>query len=174
MTALTLDGHMDTRVDIDVCQACQVLWFDPHESLRLTPEAILHLFRVIGEHPRERPQPVREPMPCPRCGIRLLLTHDRQRNTPFSYWRCGKEHGRLTTFFDFLREKDFVRPLTPQQIAELRQLVRTVNCSNCGGAIDLGRDSVCAHCATPISVLDLKHISEIAESLVTRWFSGSN
>jgi len=47
-------------------------------------------------------------------------------------------------------------------------------CSNCGGAIDLGRDSVCAHCGTPISVLDLKHISEIAESLVTRWFSGSN
>ena len=58
-------------------------------------------------------------MQCPRCRGRLRLTHDRQRNTSFTYLRCRNGHGRLTTFFDFLREKDFVKPLTAQQLADL-------------------------------------------------------
>jgi hypothetical protein len=34
----------------------------------------------------------------------------------FSYWRCPDEHGRLTPFFQFLREKQFVRSLTPAEL----------------------------------------------------------
>ena len=39
-----------------------------------------------------------------RGDLRLIDTHDRQRDTPFRYWRCGRRHGRFITFFDFLRE----------------------------------------------------------------------
>src|SRR5262249_10109259 len=85
--------------------------------------------------------------------------------TAFRYWRCPHEHGRLITYFDFLREKDFIRPLSPQQLAELRQNVQMVNCSNCGAPIDLGHASACEHCGTPISTLDLKQISEMANQL---------
>lgn len=161
----TLDGHLGAQVQIDLCPVCQVIWFDHLESLRLSPGATLRLFRLIGERRQLSPEPIKPPLRCPRCDLRLLLTHDRQRNTPFRYWRCGREHGRLITFFDFLREKDFIRPLSPRQLDELRQNVQQINCSNCGAPIDLTRASECGHCGTPISMLDLKQVQRTAEQL---------
>jgi hypothetical protein len=165
MTALTLDGHLGTKVELDLCAACQVIWFDHLESLRLSPGATLSLFRKIADGKQSSPPPLHDPLKCPRCDLRLLLTNDRQRNTPFRYRRCAREHGRLITFFDFLREKDFVRPLSPQQLAELRANVQTINCSNCGAPIDLTRASACAHCSTPLSMLDLNHLEAVAAQL---------
>ena len=165
MTALTLDGHLGTKVELDLCAACQVIWFDRLESLRLSPGATLSLFRTIGERKQTSPPPLGDPMKCPRCDLRLLLTNDRQRNTPFRYRRCAREHGRLITFFDFLREKDFVRPLSARQIADLRASVQSVNCSNCGAPIDLTQASACAHCSTPLSMLDLNQIEAMAAHL---------
>jgi hypothetical protein len=164
-TSRTLDAHLGGQVDIDVCEACQVIWFDQRESLRLTPGATLTLFRLIGDQPRAAARPGAAPMKCPRCDTRLLLTHDRQRNTPFRYWRCPREHGRLTTFFDFLREKDFIRPLSPQQIADLRRSVASVNCANCGAPVDLAHASACGHCGTALSMLDLQQVGRLAEEL---------
>jgi hypothetical protein len=165
MTALTLDARMGASVQIDLCLACQVIWFDHLESVRLSPAATLEVFRVIGERSGMSPAPMRSPMACPRCELRLLLTHDRQRNTPFRYWRCARNHGRLTTFFDFLREKDFIRPLSAQQIAELRDNVQHLNCSNCGAPIDLAHESACAHCGSAISMLDVKQVEAMADHL---------
>jgi len=164
MDAQALEGHLGTTVQIDRCPSCQLFWFDHLESVRLAPAATLRLFQLIGNE-RQRSRPVAEPMKCPRCDIRLLLTNDRQRNTPFRYWRCPREHGRLITDFDFLREKDFIRPLSPQQLAELRENVQTVNCANCGAPIDLVHASACEHCGTPVSMLDVKQISTMAEHL---------
>src|SRR5580765_8724244 len=139
-----LDGHQGTSVTIDLCLPCQVFWFDSHESLKLSPGGVLKLFRLIGERAlTPRPTVTDEPV-CPRCRTRLLPTHDQQRNTRFQYLRCPREHGRLITFVDFLREKDFIRPLSTQQIDELRRSVQTVNCSNCGAPIDLMKTSGCA------------------------------
>ena len=83
----------------------------------------------------------------------------------FSYFRCPNNHGRLTTFFDFLKEKDFIRPLTPSQIAELRKNVQIINCSNCGGPIDLAKGSACAHCASPLSMLDMNQAERLVAQL---------
>ena len=165
MTTLTLDGHLGTKVELDMCPSCQVIWFDHLESLRLSPGATLQLFRMIGERKQTSPLPMKDPLNCPRCELRLLLTHDRQRNTPSRYRRCAREHGRLITFFEFLREKDFVRPLSSRQIADLRANVQMVNCSNCGAPIDLAHESACAHCSTPLSMLDLNQIGAMAEQL---------
>src|SRR5882724_12064358 len=104
MTAQTLDGHLGTTVSIDLCLPCQVMWFDTQESLRLSPRAVLRLFRIIGERALEARPPAASHPACPRCQVRLALTHDRQRNTPFQYWRCQKNHGRLISFVEFLRE----------------------------------------------------------------------
>lgn len=165
MTALTVDGHLGTTVSIDLCAGCQVIWFDRLESLRLSASGTLRLFRTVGEGKQTSPPPLRDPLKCPRCDLRLLLTNDRQRNTPFRYRRCARDHGRLITFFDFLREKDFVRPLSAQQLAALRASVAMVNCSNCGAPIDLTHASECAHCSTPISMLDLAQIEATAADL---------
>jgi hypothetical protein len=165
MTSLTLAGRLGADVQIDLCPSCQVIWLDRLESPRLTPGATLKVFRVIGDRTQMSPVPIREPLKCPRCEVRMRLTHDRQRNTAFRYWRCLKEHGRLITFFDFLREKDFIRPLSPQQLAELRANVQTINCSNCGGPIDLVNGAACGHCGSPVSMLDVKQIERMANQL---------
>ena len=88
-----------------------------------------------------------------------------QRNTRFEYLRCPNNHGRLITFFEFLKEKDFVRPLTAPQLAELRQTVQFLNCSNCGAPVDLAKASACGHCRSPLSMLDLSQAEALIEQL---------
>jgi hypothetical protein len=156
MESQTLDAHNGRSVTIDLCRSCQAFWFDPRESLSLTPSSTLALFRTIGERPAPPAATPPEASRCPRCQARLRRTHDMQRDVRFEYWSCPDGHGRFTSFFDFLREKNFIRPLSPQQIEELRQNVQTVNCSNCGAAVDLTRGSACTHCGSPLSMLDMK------------------
>jgi hypothetical protein len=153
MPHLALDTKIGTPVEIDLCSTCRVIWFDQFEDLQLSPAATLSVFGMISK-PASQSAPLPSVLRCPRCSGRLVLTHDIQRNTKFQYWRCEAAHGRLMTFIDFLREKDFVRPLTLDQIKVLRQSVRTVNCSNCGGPIDLTKDFVCGHCGSVLSMLD--------------------
>ena len=164
MESHTLDGQLGRPVAIDICDPCQAIWFDTRENLQLTPGATLTVFRLIGEHIAKPHLQESDTAKCPRCKARLRRTHDMQRATKFAYFRCPNDHGRLTTFFDFLKEKDFVRPLTPLQIAELRRNIQMVNCSNCGGPIDLAKGSACPHCGSPLSMLDLNQ----AETLVAQ------
>jgi ribosomal protein S27AE len=164
MSSHTVEGQLGRAVTLDLCDPCQAIWFDPRESLQLTPGATLMVFRVIGEHVA-RPQAIgADTAKCPRCQARLRRTQDMQRSTRFEYFKCPHDHGRLTTFFDFLKEKDFVRPLTPAQIAKLRESIQAVNCSNCGAPIDLAKRTDCGHCGSPLSMLDMKQ----AESLVAQ------
>jgi Zn-finger nucleic acid-binding protein len=161
----TFQDQFGRPVTIDLCEPCQSLWFDGRESLALTPAATLTLFRVIGEHVARPRRSDADTAKCPRCGARLRRTHDMQRATRFEYLRCPHNHGRLTTFFDFLKEKDFIRPLTPQQLAELRQNMQAVNCSNCGAPIDLTRSSTCGHCGSTLSMLDFRQAERLIEQL---------
>ena len=161
----TLDGHLGRTIEVDLCEPCQSLWFDGRENLQLTPGATLAIFRAIGEHVRKPEPSDAELVKCPHCKARLRRTQDLQRATRFEYFKCPNNHGRLTTFFDFLKEKDFIRPLTPQQIAELRKNVQIINCSNCGGPIDLAKTAACAHCGSPLSMLDMNQAERLVEQL---------
>jgi Zn-finger nucleic acid-binding protein len=165
MTVYTLGGRLDTRIEIDACDACQAFWFDSSESPRLSPASTLTLFSFIADALPRRRGSIGRVLKCPRCGSRLLETSDMQRNTRFSYSRCPHGHGRFTTFFNFLREKDFVRPLSAAQVEELRRNVQTVNCSNCGAPVDLTRGSSCGHCASPLSILDLQQAEQVVDQL---------
>jgi hypothetical protein len=71
----------------------------------------------------------------------------------------------LTSFFDFLREKDFIRPLSREQVEELRRSIDAVNCSNCGAPVDLARGSDCGHCGSPLSMLDLEQTGRLVAQL---------
>jgi DNA-directed RNA polymerase subunit RPC12/RpoP len=165
MQEQTFDGHLARPVVIDICFPCQSFWFDARESVSLTPGSTLALFRMIGER-AAKPQASRaDTAKCPRCRGRLRRTSDMQRTTRFEYWKCPNSHGRLTTFFDFLREKDFIRPLTPHQIAELRQTLQTINCSNCGAPVDLKAGAACTHCGSPLSMLDMKQAEKLVAQL---------
>jgi hypothetical protein len=164
MTERLLHGHLGTTVTIDICLPCQAFWFDGRESLQLSPGSTLQLFETIGEQATAPRHPVSPGARCPRCGGALELVSDLQRNTRFQYRRCPGRHGRFITFFDFLREKNFVKPLSGAQIAELRQHVRAVNCSNCGASVDLAEGTACRHCGSPLSMIDMRQ----AEALLTQ------
>jgi hypothetical protein len=84
----------------------------------------------------------------------LALTHDLQHATRFVYYRCRYGHGRFTPFFQFLREKNFVRPLDAAELARLKESVRTIRCTSCGAPVDIERSTVCPYCQAPIMALD--------------------
>jgi len=165
MAGHTFEARLGRSVSIDLCLECQFLWFDKGESIQLSPASTLKLFRAIGEHGARGRRPSPGEMACPRCGARLGLAHDRQRNTRFQYWRCPAGHGRLTSFFDFLREKEFIRPLSREQVEMLRRSVDAVNCSNCGAPVDLAVGSTCGHCGSPLSMLDLEQAGRLVAQL---------
>jgi Zn-finger nucleic acid-binding protein len=165
MALYTLGGRLETSIEIDACDACQAFWFDASESPRLSPASTLKLFSLIADALTRRSGSLGRVLKCPRCRSRLLDTQDMQRNTRFSYSRCPHGHGRFTTFFNFLREKDFVRPLSAVQIEELRRNVQTMSCSNCGAPIDLTHGSSCSHCGSPLSILDLQQAEKIVNQL---------
>ena len=165
MAAHALEGHLAARVEIDACGGCQAFWFDRTESPRLSPASTLKLFSLIADALPRRSGTIGRVLKCPRCRSQLLETHDMQRNTRFSYSRCPHGHGRFTTFFNFLREKDFVRPLSGAQVDELRLHVQALNCSNCGAPVDLAKGSACGHCGSPLSILDMSQAEKVVDQL---------
>jgi len=165
MSEQTLEGTLSTRVTIDLCLACQAFWFDGYESLRLSPASVLALFRLIGEQAPRTPIALTETSRCPRCDATLVPAHDMQRSTRFQYLRCPAAHGRLITFFNFLREKDFIRPLSTAQIDALRESLQVVHCSNCGAPIDLAASPVCTHCGSPLSMIDMGQAQALVAAL---------
>ena len=164
MTALSLEGHLGRTVDVDICDGCQALWFDKYESLQLSASSVLQLFRIIGQASGVKAA-VSAFAKCPRCDRRLRVMHDMQRSARFEYRGCPGNHGRLITFFNFLREKNFIKPLSPAQIEELRSKVRTINCSNCGASVDLAHGIACSHCGSPLSMLDLNQAEDLIAKL---------
>jgi DNA-directed RNA polymerase subunit RPC12/RpoP len=165
MTALTLEGHSGATVTVDLCEACQAFWFDAYESLQLSPGSTLKLFTRIGELSKATKPAISPVLRCPRCQSHLLPTHDRQRDTPFDYWRCDHGHGRFITSFNFLREKNFIKPLSAPELEELRRNVQTVTCSNCGGPVDVTQGSTCPHCGSPLSIVDMKQAQTLVSQL---------
>ncbi len=141
-------------VIIDVCWDCHALWFDQYESTSLAPRSVIDLFERIHEHRGKPARPLADSMACPHCRAKLALTQDILRTNRITYHRCPNGHGRLTTFFQFLREKQFVRSLSQPEIESLKAVVKQVRCSGCGAAVDLARDVACSFCRSPIAVLD--------------------
>ena len=167
MQTLEFERRQVGAIALDFCFPCQVIWFDSFESLQLTPGGILEVFKTM----HEQRAPTRNTLPallsCPRCSSRLERTHDLQHTTHFTYFRCTFGHGRLTPFFQFLLEKNFVRPVTGAELAALKAKVKTVQCSNCGAPLDLEHDSACRYCGSPISILDPEAVRKTVEALAT-------
>ena len=102
---------------------------------------------------------------CPRCHAALAYTHDLQRTTHFTFWRCVRDHGQLMTFNQFLAEKNFIRAPSPAELAKLRATVRQISCSQCGAPIDLARDDACSHCGAPVALIDPEGVAKAVRDL---------
>jgi Zn-finger nucleic acid-binding protein len=165
MESLTLAGHYGRSIAIDLCHGCNHVWFDAGEDLHLAPGGVLALFEAMGRVSTDARRPVGARKPCPRCGIGLLRTHDRIRDTPYEYFRCTDGHGRFMGFAAFLRARHFVRDLTPDEVQSLRAEARTIKCVNCAASIDIAIDSTCPYCRAAIAVLDADQLATTIASL---------
>ena len=146
------------EVILDLCFACQGIWFDEFESVQITPGGIVRLFELLHQHHDDQRQPLRDPLHCPRCprcNERLLHGLDvAKHGGRFNYHRCLKKHGRFTTFAQFMIEKGFVRQLNPAEIDALSAKVGIIRCMGCGAPVDIRKDHACGHCRAPITILD--------------------
>jgi hypothetical protein len=175
MTAKAEDAFaaIPRPLEVDCCSACGLFWFDDAGSIRLMPKAVLNLFQLIGQAGSAK-NALGSAMRCPRCSGPLAFTHDMQRNTRFTYWRCPADHGQLFTFSQFLAEKNFVRPLSAAELDKLRRNVRQITCSQCGAPIDLSSDSACRHCGAAVSIIDSDGVAKALQDLASgRTVSGA-
>ena len=167
MQALDLERRAAGTQVVDLCDLCQALWFDPMESPQLSPKATLELFRAIHAARPETRRALPRYMTCPRCDTPLAETQDLQHTTRFSYYRCVRGHGRLTPFFQFLREKNFIRPIPKEELERLKSLVKVVRCLSCGAPIDLATSTACEFCRAPIAILDPEAASRAVRELAS-------
>ncbi len=157
MSLYTLPGHYDSTVEIDVCMDCNAIWFDQFESIQLSPDGTVRLFQLIHERGGTAASgygKFGEGLRCITCGDGMKLTQDRVKGSRFSYQACRKGHGRFTTFYNFLMEKQFVRELTIEERAKLSVTVKQIRCSGCGAAVNIGKVDACEYCRAPVSVFD--------------------
>ncbi len=149
------------EVVLDLCFACQGIWFDDFESAQITPGGIIDLFKLLHEHRDDPQQPLRDPLACPRCRERLLHGLDvAKHGGRFNYHRCLQKHGRFSTFAQFMIEKGFVRQLAPAEIETLAAKVGIVRCMGCGAPVDIRREHACGHCRAPIAILDPEAVEQ--------------
>lgn len=167
MVPREVDRLYGRRMTLDLCRACHVIWFDQLELLQLTPGATLDLFATLAaDGPRAR-RPLGARLQCPRCPTLLTEATDAQRGTRFAYFACPDGHGRLLTYYQFLRARNLVRSLDAREVASLRRHLRQVNCANCGAPLDVSRDSACRFCRTPLAILDPDQVQNAVAELQT-------
>ena len=168
MESVALASHISTPVEVDVCGPCHVIWFDNMESTSLSPGSVIEVFKRIYAA-RDVGLNLLKVMPsCPRCATTLKSTTDLAKGGRFSYSRCANGHGRLISFTQFLREKNFIRSLQPHEISSLSVKVKQIRCSSCGGPISLEHDKACTHCGAAISVLDEAAVEKALLALQAR------
>ena len=147
-------SNLGGPLELDICFACQGLWFDRQENLKLTPASVVDLFRLLHEHRTDRHQPLAGSMACPRCTRTLEKGYDVVRNGRYLLYRCTRQHGRFSTFASFMVEKGFVRHMTRPEIDDLAQRVGAIYCTSCGAPVDIRKDHACPYCRAAFSLLD--------------------
>ena len=154
MTRMEFDQNTGGKVALDLCFNCRGIWFDRFESVRLSSQGIVELFKQIHAHGKTERSALPDKLRCPRCYDALSSGQDVSRYGRFNYYRCLQNHGRFTVFAQFMTEKGFVRQLFPAEIKALAARIGTINCTSCGAPVDIRTESACSHCKAPISILD--------------------
>lgn len=147
-------SHGSETIELDLCFACQGLWFDPRENTRLAPAGVVALFELLHQHRGDARHPVAQRLQCPHCPRALEPGFDVVKGGRYKTFRCPAGHGRFSTFGSLMVEKGFVRHLSVAEIVALAERVGTIQCTSCGGTVDIRNDHACPYCRSALSLLD--------------------
>ena len=154
MAAHRFSTRIGGSIELDICFACQGLWFDPRENTQLAPDSVVGLFQLLHDHRDDGHRPLDGALRCPRCTESLGHGFDVVKSGRYVTYRCAQGHGRFATFSSFMVEKGFVRQLTRPEIEDLARRVDAIFCTGCGAPVDIRRDHACPHCRAAFSLLD--------------------
>jgi len=154
------ETHLGTQVELDICFACQGLWFDSRENTQLAPASVVALFELLHRHRRDAHRPLGESLRCPHCRQRLAHGFDVVRSGRYVTYRCAGRHGRFATFSSFMVEKGFVRQLTRPEVEDLARRVDAIFCTGCGAPVDIRKDHACPYCRAAFSLLDPQAVEQ--------------
>jgi hypothetical protein len=158
MQRLALPGHYGRSVEIDLCAACHLVWFDQTETARLTGPALLDLIGAMAQSQSIPHELLRADARCVRCSSGLKTVHNRTRWGQSLQLECLRGHGAYQSFAQFLQEKGLLRPMSRIDRAQLLQRAGRIDCVNCGAAVAAG-DEPCAHCQSVPSLLDVARLA---------------
>lgn len=154
---LWLTAHYQRQVEIDVCSACRLVWFDAGESMRIAVPGWVELLQRLSDRSAAARPWHGEPLGCPRCRRPLQLQHDRTRYGRFVLQACVAGHGTVQSLAALLARRGLVRAPTPAERAAMRAEPLAWACLNCGAPWPEGADD-CAHCGTPALLIDLPRL----------------
>jgi len=158
MAALLAEGHYGREVEIDLCDACRLVWFDDFESVNLSGLGWITLLEGLTEaEAAPAPWAGRE-LGCPRCRAPLTQVHDRTRWGRFVALQCRQRDGFLQSHALLLAERGLVRPPTPREREAARREPGGWPCLNCGAPAT--GDDECSHCRSPLVMFDLPRLAE--------------
>ena len=150
-------------VELDICFACQGIWFDHRENLKLSPQAVVELFTLLHQHRTDERRPLQRQLACPRCVRPLAQSFDVVRSGRYMVYRCAQQHGRFSAFSSFMVEKGFVRYLTRAEVQDLARRVDAIYCTGCGAPVDIRKDHACPHCRAAFSLIDPEAVKRALE-----------
>ena len=168
-----INGVPGGTVALDLCFACQGMWLDPSENLKLAPAAVAELFKVLHTHRDTPRQPLASEMGCPHCRSSLAQGFDVVRSGRYITFRCTNGHGRFSAFSSFMIEKGFVRQLTRPEIDDIARRVAVIHCTGCGAPVDLRKDHACPHCRSAFSLLDPQAVEKALQGFAKATSAGT-
>ena len=158
MRRVALDGHYGATVELDLCESCDLVWFDGTETARLSGLGMLALIDRMAAAYDLPYQPLRPTATCPRCAGALQLVHNQSRWGRSVQLQCLRRDGAYQSFAEFLEEKGLLRPMSRVDRAGLLKSRGRIDCVNCGGAVGLD-DEKCPYCQSVPSLLDVARLA---------------
>lgn len=158
MLRVSLGGHYDSKVDLDLCQSCNLVWFDDVELARLSGVGMLDLIGRMAEAYGLPFEPLRPTLSCPRCDGKLVLAHNQSRWGPSVQLQCPRRDGAYQSFAQFLEGKGLLRPMSMADRAALLRDKGRIDCVNCGAAVGID-DARCPYCQSIPSLLDVARLA---------------
>jgi Zn-finger nucleic acid-binding protein len=159
MQRITLPSHYGMPVELDLCAACHLVWFDTIESARLSGQSLLTLIGRMAQAQSLPHEVLRKEVRCPRCSLALTAVHNQTRWGHSLQLAClANRHGSYESFAEFLQEKGLLRPMSLPDRHKLLASAGRIDCVNCGAAIGLA-DEQCPFCRSVASLLDVARLA---------------
>jgi ribosomal protein S27AE len=164
----SIAGHYEAQVNIEICGHCHLIWFDAMESVRISADGMVSLFRFIHEHRDDARNTLSERYACPVCRSTLVKSHNLTKHGKTLQYRCPHGHGHMVTFVQYLRENGYVRELSVTEVDELKAQHVQLSCTNCGAPLNLLHQHACGHCGSPLVMLDVQKAVAAMEARATQ------